>query len=255
MGTIPANTLTTLLDSLAAGKLIFDNAVGVLGTEVNTTAKASQNDLTTLSAVADAAVQSDLAAAFKTRADLLTAPTLYATLGAYNLWWVLDKHTGNSGQAGVANLDTFLQVNNVRVSSHVLDMGFPLSPEQIMPPAVNPMATFAVTGAAAGTYAHVADIDTTQYGRAWLDVVVTATVGASPITATVNGLQFDNVTVTNKQVTISANSSIGTTVHVGTLGTQADSYDYVTGITITGGTAGDAFKVVSRVERTISPVS
>lgn len=247
MGVIPNNTLITLLDSIASGKLIYDNAVGLLGTEANTTSKAAQNDETTLAAVADPEVQAELMPSFKMRGDVLLAGNLYATLGAYNIWWALNAHT--------SGLDDYLNAQNIRVSTHLQQIGFPMSPAQIMPPAVNPMATFAVTGAGAGTYAHVSDIDTTQYGRAWLDAVVTATIGATPIVATINGTQIDATTPTSKQVTIAAGSSVGTTVHVGTLGTQADSYDYVTSISISGGTSGDAFKVVSRVERVIQAVS
>jgi len=255
VGTIPTNTLITILDSLASGKLIFDNAVGVLGTESNTVSKAALNDTVTLAAIADAEVLSDLMPSFKMRDDTLLASGLYAALGAADIWWALDKHVANSSQVGVINLDTYMQVNNIRASTHVQQMGFPLAPEQVMSPAVDPMATYTVTGSGSGTYAHVADIDTTQYGRAWLQAVVTATIGTIPITATINGLQFDATSPTIKQITISANSSVGTTVNIGVMGVQGDSYGQVTSIQISGGTSGDAFKVRSRVERTISAVS
>lgn len=249
MGLIPNGTLTTVMDSLASGKLIYDNAVGVTGAEANTTAKAAQNDEVTLAAVADAQVQSDLMPTFKLRGDTLLAGSLYITLGAYNLWWALDKHLGG--------LDQYLNAQNIRVSSHVKALGFPLSAAQIMPPAVDPMATFAVTGSGVGTYTHVADIDTSQYGRAWCQVVVTNSsgLGSNAITATVTGLQLDSTTVTSKAATMAAGSSFGATVNIGTLGVQADSYDFITNISITGGTSGDAFKVVSRVERVISAIS
>lgn len=254
MAVISTGTLTTILDSLASGKLIFDNSMGLTGTEANTTSKAAQNDLVTLAAVNDAQIEADLMPYFKLRGDTLNAPGLYIALGAFNLFWALEKHVANSTQAGVTGLDTYMNVNNLRASIHVQQLGFPLSAAQIMPPKVDPMATFAVTGAGAGTYAHVADIDTTQYGRAWLQAVVTATIGTTGITATVNGTQIEG-TVVSKSAVISANSSVGTTVNIGTLGVAADSFVGVTSVTIAGGTAGDAFKVVSRVERTISATS
>lgn len=255
MSTISTSKLKTLLDSLTAGKLIFDNAMGLLGTESNTVSKAASNDLVTLSSIADNDVQADLASVFRIRSLGVVASALYASLGAYNLWWALDKHCGNSGQAGVTNLDTFLIVNNVRVSSDLRQLGFPLSPQAILPPAVDPMATFTVTGSGNGTYTHVADVDTTQYGAAWLALKVTAQIGGSNVVVTVSGLQFDAATPVILTATIPSGSIVGTTVNLGTLGVLADSIDYVTGITITGGTAGDAFKVVSRVERDITPTS
>lgn len=247
MGLLPSATLITLLDSIATGKLIFDIAVGVTGNEANTVGKAASNDDNTLAAISDPQVMSDLTPSFYLRDQTLQASALYQTLGAYDIWWALDKHYNG--------LDGFMNANNVRASTHVVQIGFPLSPAQVMPPQVDPMATFAVTGSGAGTYAHVADIDTTQYGRAWLEAVVTSTIGANAITATVNGLQIDGVTPTIKTFTIAANSSVATTVSIGTMGTQADSYDSITGITITGGTAGDAFKVRSRIERVIPTTS
>jgi hypothetical protein len=39
---------------------------------------------------------------------------------------------------------------------------------------------------------------------------------------------------------------------VGTLGTDADHFVQVTGITITGGTASDAFDIETQLERTIA---
>lgn len=255
MGTISTSKLKTLLDSLTAGKLIFDNALGLLGTESNTVSKAASNDLVTLSSIADNDVQADLASVFRIRSLGIVAPSLYSSLGAYNLWWALDKHCGGSGQTGVTNLDTFLIVNNVRVSPDLRELGFPLSPQALMPPAVDPMATFVVTSSGNGTYTHVGDIDTTQYGAAWISLKTTSIIGAADIIVTVAGLQFDAATPVSLTGTIPSGSPSGTVVNLGTLGVLTDSIDYVTGITITGGTAGDAFKVVSRVERVITPTS
>lgn len=246
MGTLPSASLLAILDSVAAAKAKFDASMGLLGTETGTVSKAATNDLTTLTAVADNDVQADLAAVFRARATGIRAASLYGVLGAYNVWWALDKHLGG--------LDQFMQANNLRAHEDVKTLGFPLSPEQILPPQVDPLATFAVTGSGVGTFEQVDSVDASQYGRAWLQVVVTATIGAAPIDATINGLQWDQTTPVNKTVTISAASSVGTTVNVGTLGVQADSYNVVSGITITGGTSGDAFKVISRVERTIGPI-
>lgn len=247
MATISVSVLTTLLDSLASGKLIFDAAMGTLGSESNTVGKAAANDVTTLTAVADNQVQAALAVMYRARASAVLAGSLYGTLTGFNLWWALDAHTGG--------LDAFLRTNNVRVSPALKSLSFPLSPEQILPPSVNPMATFAVTGSGAGTYTHVADVDVTLYGRAWLQLVTTSVIGAANVVVTVTGLQVDGVTPTSVTATITAGSSSGTAVNLGTLGTQADSYDSITGVSITGGTNGDAFKIISRVERVISATS
>lgn len=249
MGTLSAANVRTLMDSVASAKLIFDAAVGATSSTANTVAKAAANDVATITAVADNDVQSDLAWWFRLRAQQTVASSLYTSLGAYNVWVALEKHVGG--------LDTFLRTNNIRVAEDCKTLGFPLSAEQLLSPVVDPMATFATTGSGAGTYTHVADIDTTRYGRAWLEVVVTSSSGlsASQITATVSGKQFDAVTTVSKQAVLTAASSFGKVVALGTVGVQADSYDFVTGISITGGSNGDAFKVRSVVERAITATS
>lgn len=246
MGVISITAVRTIMDSVASAKLIFDASVGTTGSQANTVALAAANDVATVTAIVDNDVQSDLAWWFRLRAQQVLSPNLYAALGVYNVWVALEKHTGG--------LDVFLRTNNVRVDPGCKALGVPLSPEQLMPPVLDPMATFSVTGDSVGTFTGVADIDTTLYGRAWLELVVTSSSGISsaPIAATVNGLQLDGVTPTFLTAVIAAGSSQGTSVALGTLGTQTDSYTAVTAISVIGGTAGDAFHVRSVVERAIT---
>lgn len=254
MGFISNPMLLTLLDSIATGKLIFDNAIGLTGVEANTTAKAAQNDLETLAISTDSNVLGDLMPAFDLRAATLMAPNLYATLGAYGIFWAIDKHLSDSEIVGVTNLDSYLSNQGLRVSQHLQQLGFPFDAAQIMPPATT-MASFTVTGSGQGVYTHIQDIDTSQYGRAWVSLVVTSTIGGNAIVATVNGLQIDNQSYTTLAATIPAHSAIGYVVTLGTMGVPAQSYDFLTGVTISGGTVGDAFQVVSLVERVIPTTS
>lgn len=111
---------------------------------------------------------------------------------------------------------------------------------------VDPMGSFAVTGSGAGTYTDGAAIDSTLYGGARIEGRTTSLIGAAGITATVSVTYFDTTTGT-KTLTIPATTADATTIAIGS---AADRVVNVTGITITGGTSGDAFKVRSVVPRT-----
>jgi hypothetical protein len=117
----------------------------------------------------------------------------------------------------------------------------------VFPPQTD-ICSFAVTGAGAGTRTGIAAVDTTQYGPSQFEVVTTSVIGASTITATLTLTLWDGTTTT-KAVTINSGSANGTVVAVGL---ATDLYVNCTAITITGGTASDAFKVRSKLRRTIA---
>lgn len=244
---IAVSALKTLLDSLASGVLIFNNAVGLDESTANTVLKAASNDIDTIVDDVDADTYADLMPDYRLRLQTVAADALWRTLHTYRIWQALQTNTGN--------LDRFMADHNVRASELVKNVGFPLSPAQIMPPAVDPMATFDVVAPSSGLYTHVADIDTSKYGRAWLAIVPVGDIGAADLDVTVKGFQLDGQTETAVTTTVFAASPDGVPVNIGTLLDIGASYDSVTSVSIIGGTAGDAFKIVSRVERTITPTS
>lgn len=114
----------------------------------------------------------------------------------------------------------------------------------VFPPETE-LGTFAVSGSGAGTFTDGDAVDTTLYGGAQLALVTTSVIGAAGITVT--------LTVTDEEGeegevegTITALSESGTVVE---LGTAADRFVAVTDCEITGGTASDAFKIVSVEDR------
>jgi hypothetical protein len=246
--------LIVLLDSLASGKLIYDNGVGVLGTEANTTAKAAQNDLLTIAAVADSA------GAERPDAGVPVYPwerrcwrrTCIRRLGAYTLWWALDQHLGG--------LDTYLNAQNIRASR--AREAVRVSALRRAGDAARDQSDGDICGdreLALAPTRIVAECrhDAIRARRGWTWYRDRHDWRTTDSPLTITGLsRSTSVTTTDEARSRSPpNSSIGTVVHVGTLGTQADSYNSVTNVSITGGTNGDAFKVSSRVERTISAVS
>lgn len=115
-------------------------------------------------------------------------------------------------------------------------------------PIVTTLGSFAVTGSGAGTFTDGQAVDTTLYGGAQIELEVTGNpIGVAAIEATVACVLADGSTV-NKIGTIGAAAAVGAKV---ALGTSADRIVNITGITITGGTNGDAFKVQTKEDRTI----
>lgn len=238
-------TLLTVLDSIAKGVALFEAAVGT-GSEADTLSKGAANNVTTLQSVADSQVQADLMTAFRARAEAMKSASLDRVLGGAAIQRVLSKHYGESA----AGLNQYLKTNDSRVHPNLTDIGFQIDPENVFAPAaVDPVASFAVTGAGAGTFAAGSSIDTTLYGKANMKVKTTSLIGASTITATVTMTKIDGSSE-SKQVTIPNSTAANTEFNVGTPGT--DMYIGCTAIAITGGTNGDAFKVISAVERTIA---
>jgi hypothetical protein len=240
--------LLTVLDSIAKGVELFENAVGILGSESTTVGLGAANNVATLIAIADDDVQADLVAAFRARAANVLAGVLYGALGGANVQRVLNAHFGASGGGG--SLNAFLTTSDKRVHPNLRKIGMQIdSVNAFCPTAVDPVAGFAVSGSGAGTFTAGSDIDTSLYGKAKMVVHTTTAIGASTITATLTMKKIDGTT-TSKVVTIPNGTAINTDIAIGTPGT--DLYVGCSAIAITGGTSGEGFKVVSQVERTIA---
>lgn len=243
MATLAVATLLTVLDSLAKGVQLFEGGIGVSTGDANTVAKGAANNVATLVAVADADL-AELVMAFDRRQALVTASALYRTLQGPPLMTALDEHYG-----GVGGLNRVLRANNKRVHPNLTKIGLSIDSVNTFCPDVVTLATFAVTGSGAGTFSAGTDIDTTAYGPANAVVRATTLIGAAPVVATCT-LRLIDGTSTTKVVTLPAGSPSGTEVAIGTPGT--DMFVACTGITITGGTTGDAFSVRTAVERTLT---
>lgn len=199
------------------------------------------NNRTTILA-ADIAAAADLAAAFQNNPS---AAFWYNFSGRQA---ALDKHLNG--------IDAYLTANDTRVHPALRDyLNWTLSPANVFQsPALSGstrMATFTLTGAGAGTFVDGQAVDTTKFGKVWLEIEVTQQTVSADITITVIGSKIDT-TAQSKSVLVPGGSTVGTKVNLGTLGTSADHYVDVTNITVTGGGASDKLYVNSRLERTIA---
>jgi hypothetical protein len=242
MATISVADFKTLADSIAKQAEILQTAVGTDGAGSGTSGKGAQNNVDRIVAFTDPDQITDLLEpAEYALSKILSANALPRLLGGTALVNALDVHVGGINSWG----DT----NDVRVHWLLAEIVSWLNPARVFPPVVDPMATFDVTGSGAGTYAHVAGIDTTKYGKANLVLKTTSAIGAAQIVATITCKKIDGTTE-DKEVTIPGSTGSGTEFDIGTHDT--DMYVDTTNITITGGTSGESFKILSEIERAIA---
>lgn len=233
--------LLTVLDSMAAGVAVFDAAMGATGAEAGTVSYGASRNIATLTAINDAAVQSDLVAAFMDRLSRTLSINIHMAISARQIQRALDAHLASSG-----GLSEFLKSNAVQAHYNLTRIGLILDPDVVFSPvAVDPMATFVLSGPGAGVFTPAGSIDPSQFGDAQLAVRTLTVIGGSNINATIHTLNRAGVD-SAQIIQVPAGSAINARVALPTRGIQVSS------ISVTGGTAADQFKVVSEVERAVA---
>jgi hypothetical protein len=177
---------------------------------------------------------------------LLTIPSVSAMVKA------IDTHLKGYGFAG---LDAYLTSLNgptgmtptLRFHGHFKKYLKTLSKQNVFIPTDLVLATFTETGAAAGTYAHLAAIDKTVYAGAKL-VIKNVTALTSSAVVSVTGKKVDGttavLTATLSTHTINTETNLSDTTKV---------FVDVTAISIaSGGTNADEFEVVAKTDRSIA---
>jgi hypothetical protein len=177
---------------------------------------------------------------------------LLAIPGINNMVKALDTHLKGYGFAGLDAYLTSLNGSNgmtptLRAHGHFKKYLKTLSKQNAFIPADLVIATFSETGAAAGTYAHVAAIDKTVYAGSKLVIKNVTALTSSPVVS-VFGKKFDGTTAT-----ITATLSTHTINHETDLSDVAKVYVDVTNISIaSGGTNAEEFEVVAKSDRDVS---
>jgi hypothetical protein len=173
---------------------------------------------------------------------LLTITGVNAIITALNTHYKRNSYKGLDDYLSTINLAT----PTLRAHGHFKKYLKTLSAKNSFIPNDLDIAQLAMTGAAAGTYGHLASIDTTKYAGAKLVVYnVTALTTSAVVTVTAKKLDGTSVTLT-------ATLSTHTIDHETNLSDTTQLYTDVSAIAITGGTAGDQIKIVAKTDRDIS---
>lgn len=173
---------------------------------------------------------------------LLTVPSINKMIAA------LDTHYKNFGYTGVNARLTAVNASTPTLRAHGFFkryFGKITAPNSFIP-ADLVLATFAITGATTGTFAHSTAIDKTLYAGAKLVIKNNGALsGTTGVTVTATKLDGTSAALT-------ASVSVTTDGHETNLSDTAMLYTDVTNVAVTGGTNADAIKIVAKTDRDIS---
>lgn len=145
-----------------------------------------------------------------------------------------------------STLDEFLDADGSRVDPLWKRYGNTVIDRDNVFPPVTVVGTFAVSGTDAGTFTDGAAVDTTYYAGAQLECEITAGGPlAAEIVATITGTNVAGGALV-KTATLTAAAANGAKFDVGL---STDEYVNISDVTITGGTASDAFKIQTKRDR------
>lgn len=248
MAALTGVQLKTELDNIAYGKSLLDTTVGA--TDTATTILYAMQQLVDRVGGYDEEVKRDLAKIASVTKDSMAAFKLSLE---HKLLRAIDSHLRTEHGQGIDDFWTAENYPTYRIASQVAELcracGILLSAANCFPP-VTTMATFVVTGATAGTLTDVDVIDGNKYGPADLEVEITAKVGGDvSVEVTVIGADKSGNAVTG--LASVSTKDVGDKVDV-TPDQAGKQFQDVTNITVTGATAGDEFKVQSKVDRAVA---
>lgn len=232
----------TFTDHLARMINVLLTAKGVEDTPATAAAHAAavRNAITALADPDDADITVDLLPAAIALVAAVERESEVASLSAgFNS--AVITHLGQ-------DLNTWLTASGLRVH-HLFRRGgnTAILPVNVFPP-VTVLGSMAVTGSGAGTFTDGQAVNTSLYGGAQIELEVTGNpIGAADIVVTV-AVTLANGTTSTRSGTIPNGSIVGATV---ALGEATDRIVNVTGVTFTGGTNGDAFRVQTVEDRSL----
>jgi len=231
-----------IADSMAAQSQELAKEMGT-GVEAGTASLGAQNNIGIIMSPLAEDVVEDLLEAFR---DQLGKMTTYPN--AYSEHEVgmkaLNRHTGG--------INTYLTAQAARVAPEfkwAIEMLAieSLDPANTFSPVVDPMDTVEITGLDAATWVDITDIDSDNYYQSPLELVKTTAAGAAdPINFTIRYTFFDGTT-SDQITTVDASDAIDT---VDLLPQEAIAVTLVS-VTCGAGSAGQAWKVRSKLERVV----
>lgn len=249
MSVIPVADFLDLADSIAAQSQELAKEMGT-GIEAGTASLGAKNNYERISAlgVGEEDAMIDLLPAFEAQLDdVTTVPNAYNRFN--RSLRALKRH--------VSGVSTFLTTQSERVAPEFKtaieqESIETLLPENTFSPVVDPMGSLAITGLNAATWTPGTDIDDTQYYSANLILEkTTVAAAADAIAITFTCTKWDDTTE-NKVVNVDASDAIGTLDDVGVH--PGDKYKSITldSIVCAGASAGEGWKVISELERTVA---
>jgi hypothetical protein len=262
MGQISNGNLTTIIDKLArfasesVGDPEFSNSFNAgMETASGHVLSGAGGIATFLLTLNDEDVEADLLPSARDLDETHPTPPdgfLLGVTSINNMMKALDAHFKRYGFKGLDDKLTALNgatgmTPTLRAHGHFKKYLKTLSKQNAFIPKDLVLATFSETGAAAGTYAHVAAIDKTVYAGAKLVIKNVTALTSSPVVS-VTVKKVDGTTAT-----LTATLSTHTINNETNLSDTTLVFVDVTNITIaSGGTNAEEFEVVAKSDRDVS---
>lgn len=236
-----------LADSMAAQSQKLAEKMGT-GVELDTASLGAQNNIDRIMAPLAPDVVADLLEPFQDQLGKMTTyPNSYSehTVGMT----ALNRHTGGINSYLTAATERVAPEFKWAIEMLAIES---LDPANTFSPVVDPMDTVTVTGLNSATWVHIADIDIEEYYAANLILEKTSVAGAPDGIAVEITLTKWDGTTEDKIVNVDAGDAIGTKDDIGAH--PGDKYigAELKSITCGAGSAGEAWKVISKLERTVS---
>jgi len=211
------------------------------GDDANTPGKGAASALTAIAALGD----NDQLNALLPAAVRFAAAAVYQNYyykAMYDFLRAMDEHVGG--------INDYLSDNSLYVN-YLTRLAYPKILVAYTFPPVTDFGSMAVSGAATGTWTAEDTVDTSLYGDAQIEIVTESLIGAADIVLTISGTDHDGNT-SQATCTIPATTANDTTVDVDGAAT-ADRFAAVDADpTFTGGTASDAFRIQTKLDRAAS---
>ncbi len=241
MSTISSANFVTETKRIAAMMIAMQTAVGADYSSAGTCAKGVANAKTAILALGDAEQINALLPGVQNLYEaMILDGTSFMYAAIYDWLKALDRHVGG--------INTYCEDEAIRIH-YTLRQALPeILPKYVFPP-VTDFGSVLLSGSGAGALTLQDEVDTDLYGDGLIEIVTESLIGAADITGTVYGYDYDGNAV-QADYTIGNGTASATTVAIAGTTRFASINKTLTDAAYTGGTAADAWRFQTKVDRT-----
>lgn len=153
----------------------------------------------------------------------------------------------------VANMGTYVEAEGIEIPANLVDMGMMTAPAAQVVPEVTVLGEFVFSDVDTGIWTPRDTINTSKYNGGAIEIfpLTDITDAGSDGMSNVQGVDFDGAVVDNT-TTFAFGGSLTQYTPVDISGTYTEKFKSISSITVTGGTAGEAFQI--RTKAHVAPI-
>ncbi len=240
MSTITSTNFVIETKRIAAMMVAMRTAVGVDYSTTLTCAKGTANAKAAILALGDAEQINALLPGVQNFYDAMILSGTSFMYAAISDWLkTLDRH--------VEGINTYCEDEAIRIH-YLLRQAMPeILPKYVFPP-VTDLGSVLLSGSGAGAFTEDTPVDTDEYGDGLIEIVTESAIGAADISGTVYGYDYDGNAV-QADYAITNGTANDTTVAIAGTVRFASINKTLTDAAYSGGTAADAWRFQTKVDR------